>query len=94
MEEALYLSKLCEKVYLIHRRDTLRADKAGELAIKRQENIIPVWNSAVAGLNGDPDTGKLASLTLRDTSFHRPGAEYPVGGRAVGPGQARVPGGG
>ncbi len=67
VEEALYLSKLCEKVYLIHRRDTLRADKAGELAVKRQENIIPVWNSVVAGLNGEPDTGKLASLTLRDT---------------------------
>lgn len=67
VEEALYLARLCEKVYLIHRRDALRADKAGALALEKQENVEVVWNSVVTGLNPDPDTGKLASLTLKNT---------------------------
>lgn len=67
VEEALYLSRICEKVYLIHRRDTLRADKAGAEAVKKQGNIQPVWNSVVTGLNPDSESGKLISLTLRNT---------------------------
>ena len=67
VEEALYLSRLCEKVYLVHRRDSLRADRAGALAVQKQENIEMVWNSVVTGLTGDPETGKLAALTLQDT---------------------------
>lgn len=67
VEEALYLSRLCEKVYLVHRRDSLRADRAGALAVQKQENIEMVWNSVVTGLTGDSETGKLAALTLQDT---------------------------
>lgn len=67
VEEALYLSRLCQKVYLVHRRDSLRADRAGALAVQKQENIEMVWNSVVTGLTGDPETGKLAALTLQDT---------------------------
>lgn len=67
VEEALYLSRICEKVYLVHRRDSLRADKAGAEAVKKQENIQPVWNSVVTGLNPDPETGKLTALTLKNT---------------------------
>ena len=67
VEEALYLSRICEKVYLVHRRDSLRADKAGAEAVKKQANIQPVWNSVVSGLNPDPETGKLVALTLKNT---------------------------
>ncbi len=48
--DALYLSRICEKVYLIHRRDTLRAQKAYLDPLKRAENIELVWNSQVEAL--------------------------------------------
>jgi thioredoxin reductase (NADPH) len=43
-EEASYLSKLCKKVYLIHRRDELRASKAMQHRVMKAENIEIVWN--------------------------------------------------
>lgn len=70
VEEALYLSNLCERVYLIHRRDSLRADRAGAEELKKRDNITPVWNRVTVGLNPDPATGRLASLSLEDTLTH------------------------
>lgn len=43
-EEATYLAKLCSKVYLIHRRDELRASKAMQHRVMNTSNIEPVWN--------------------------------------------------
>lgn len=43
-EEATYLSKLCKKVYLIHRRDELRASKAMQNKVFSTENIEVIWN--------------------------------------------------
>ncbi len=43
-EEATYLAKLCNKVYLIHRRDELRASKAMQHRVMNTPNIEPVWN--------------------------------------------------
>ena len=43
-EEASYLSKLCKKVYLIHRRDELRASKAMQHRVMKAENIEMLWN--------------------------------------------------
>jgi thioredoxin reductase (NADPH) len=43
-EEASYLSKLCKKVYLIHRRDELRASKAMQHRVMKADNIEIVWN--------------------------------------------------
>lgn len=43
-EEASYLSNLCEKVYLIHRRDELRASKAMQHRVMKADNIEIVWN--------------------------------------------------
>ncbi len=51
-EEAAYLSKLCSKVYLIHRRDELRASKAMQNKVFETENIEPVWNSTVDEIVG------------------------------------------
>ena len=45
--DALYLSKICKKVYLIHRRDTLRATKIYYEPLFKAENIEFVWNSRV-----------------------------------------------
>ncbi|MBE0639797.1 MAG: thioredoxin-disulfide reductase [Bacteroidales bacterium] len=44
-EEASYLAKLCKKVYLIHRRDELRASKAMQKRLFKLPNVELVWNS-------------------------------------------------
>lgn len=53
VSDAIYLAKSCEKVYLIHRRDQLRA--AGTLADSAlaTPNILPLWDSVVTGLSGE-----------------------------------------
>ncbi len=45
--DALYLSKICKKVYLIHRRDTLRATKIYNEPLFKAENIEFKWNNRV-----------------------------------------------
>ena len=52
-EEASYLSKLCKKVYLIHRRDELRASKAMQHRVMKSENIEIVWNHVPKEIVGD-----------------------------------------
>ncbi len=51
-EDALYLSGLCERVYMVHRRDALRADAALARRIELKSNIEMVWNSAVTEFTG------------------------------------------
>lgn len=59
--DALYLSRLVEKVYLIHRRDTLRATKIYHEPLLKTENIEFLWNSTVEKLHGE---NKLSSLKI------------------------------
>ena len=47
VEDALYLSKLCKKVYIIHRRDKLRASTASQQKLERAENIEFIWDSQI-----------------------------------------------
>jgi len=51
--DALYLSSLCEKVVLIHRRDELRADKILQDKLMAADNISVIWNSTVTEIIGD-----------------------------------------
>lgn len=51
--DALVLARICEKVYLVHRRDTLRATKIYHEKVMNTPNIIPVWDSAVVDLLGE-----------------------------------------
>lgn len=51
--DALYLSRLCEKVLLIHRRDSLRASQVYQQALEKAENIQLVWDSQVTALLGE-----------------------------------------
>lgn len=48
--DALYLSRLCEKVYLIHRRDKLRAPQAQQANLERAGNVEFLWDSQVKEL--------------------------------------------
>ncbi len=59
--DALYLSRLVEKVYLIHRRDTLRATKIYHEPLLKTENIEFLWNSTAHELVGE---NKLSSLKI------------------------------
>jgi len=51
-EEATYLAKLCRKVYLIHRRDELRASKAMQNKVFDTPNIEVVWNHTIKEIVG------------------------------------------
>lgn len=63
VEDAAYLARLCKKVYLVHRRDSLRAAKAGQDALVRS-GVEILWNTAVAALLHDK---RLNGVVLRDT---------------------------
>ena len=58
VEEALFLTNFATEVTLIHRRDTLRADKTNQLRLERNPKIRMVWNSAVEEVlsGGEPKT--------------------------------------
>ena len=77
--DALYLSALCNKVYLIHRRDQFRAAATLVDRVKRAENVELVFNSTVAGLSGED---KLSSVTVEDKFTHEM-RELPVSGLFV-----------
>ena len=64
VEEAIYLSRLAPKVYLIHRRDALRAGPVLEERARENEKIEFVWNALVDDLAGD-EAG-LKQVIVRD----------------------------
>jgi len=53
VEEALYLSKLASRVTLVHRRDSLRAEKILQERLFARDNITIRWNSQLAEVLGD-----------------------------------------
>ena len=61
-EDALYLEKLAKKVYIVHRRDKLRADA---IVAKRllSSSIQPIWDSVVQSVEGED---KVTELTLKN----------------------------
>ncbi len=64
MEEANFLTKFASKVYVIHRRETLKASKIMQQRSFDNPKIEFIWNSAVVELKGD---GKLEGVVLEDT---------------------------
>lgn len=54
-EEASYLANLCEKVYLIHRRDELRASKAMQKRVLNTKNIETVWDTVPKEIVGETE---------------------------------------
>lgn len=63
-EEATYLAKLCRRVYMIHRRDELRASKAMQHKVLNTSNIEMIWNSVPEEVLGD-DSG-VTGVRVRD----------------------------
>jgi thioredoxin reductase (NADPH) len=66
VEEALYLTNHCADVTLIHRRDSLRAEKILQERLFAHPKIKVVWNKAVDSFEAGP-TGMLQHLALTDT---------------------------
>lgn len=64
VSDAMYLSHLCKKVYLVHRRDTLRATKIYHDQIEKAENIEFCYNSVLSKIDAKND--KVESVSLID----------------------------
>jgi len=65
VSDALYLSHLCKKVYLVHRRDVLRATKIYHDPIMKAENVEFCYNSVMSKIN--TENQQISSVTLIDT---------------------------
>lgn len=61
-EEASYLAKLCKKVYLIVRRDTLRASQIMQNRVLNTPNIEVLWNSETSEILGDEEVDGVRVL--------------------------------
>ena len=75
VEEALFLSKLCNTVTLIHRRDTLRAEKIGQDRLFATENVKVIWDSTVEEFVGTDNPPNLTGVRLKNV---KTGAETVV----------------
>lgn len=65
-EEANFLTRFASKVYLIHRRDELRASKIMADRTLANEKIEPVWNAGVSEYLTD-DAGKMRAVKVKNT---------------------------
>ena len=63
LEDAVFLSRMCRKVYLIHRRDELRGAKSLQESVFKQENIEIIWDTIVEEIQGD---GQVSGLKLKN----------------------------
>ena len=64
-EEALFLTRFASKVYLIHRRDQLRASKIMADRVLSNEKIEPIWNTIVTRYIPD-DKGEMSAVELHN----------------------------
>ena len=80
-EDALFLARLCAKVWLIHRRDALRASKVMAGRVLANPAIEPVWDTVVEEVL-DPAAGAVSALRLRNVKDGS-ARELPVGGLFV-----------
>ncbi len=67
-EEALFLTKFASKVLLIHRRDTLRAEKILQDRLSNNSKIEFIWNSEITKFNGDKE---LESIELHNNKENK-----------------------
>jgi thioredoxin reductase (NADPH) len=65
VEEALYLSKLAHKVYLVHRRDALRASMILQQRLKADKKIEILWDTILAAIKAGE--GQVSAVDLQNT---------------------------
>ena len=64
IEDAIFLSRMCKKVYLIHRRDELRGAKTLQTQLFNQENVEIIWDTVVEEIEGGD---QVESLTIKNS---------------------------
>ena len=84
--DALYLSRLAKKVYLVHRRDTLRATKIYHDPLMKAENVEFIWDSAIVSLLAE---GRLNGVNVKNLKTHEE-KEFSVDGLFVSIGRKPV----
>ena len=68
-EDAIYLSRMCKKVYIVHRRDSLRAIKLLQNEIFNKENIEIIWDSVVEEINGQLGVESIKLKNVKTNSI-------------------------
>jgi thioredoxin reductase (NADPH) len=68
VEEALYLSNICKKVTLIHRRDKLRAEKILQNRLFEKKNVEIIWNSQLKEILGNKENKLIEKIVIKNTS--------------------------
>ena len=64
--DALYLARICEKVYIVHRRDALRSTKVYNERLEQTPNVEFVWNSVVKSID-ENEAGTVGSIVVANT---------------------------
>ena len=69
--DALYLSRLAKKVYVVHRRDNLRATKIYHEPLMKSENVKFLWNSVISEFNANEKIigAKLKNIITSDINY-------------------------
>ena len=67
VEEALYLTGMASKVYLVHRRDKLRAEKILQDRLFAHDKIECIWNSQLVEILGDDNPPSVTGVKLKNT---------------------------
>lgn len=68
VEDAVYLSRMCRKVYLIHRRDSLRAARSLQEKLMSCSNVEILWSRTVSAVSGSE---LVESVKLRHVAAHK-----------------------
>jgi thioredoxin reductase (NADPH) len=79
VEEALFLTNFGKKVYLIHRRDELRAEKIMQDRLFKNPNVEPVWDTVIEEILGEESPPVVTGLKLRNVKTGEV-SELPVEG--------------
>ena len=64
VEEALYLSKICRSVHVVHRRDSLRAETILQERLREKTNVSFVWNAKVEKISAKKDLDTVGSVEI------------------------------
>lgn len=71
VEDAIFLARNCEKVYLIHRRDELRAAKSLQEKLFSLSNVEMVWNTVVQEIHGEDQVESLTVQQVKTSEVSR-----------------------